>query len=242
MDTISPSDYVVKDNGNIFCEKIPTTWTITDIILVPMGSDDFINCPFCIEYLDSTIFNCKFRWCFSDTSTSFKYLLKYYNHIDVTNVFINLNKDSIKYIYFVNKDIKRWKTFILKGNKGKSYKIDVTATGQYKTYTKTGTYTDTLKTKIFNRDSIITIHILNGINDPTAIETLETNIKVFPNPCTTKLHITGVSNTNILLFDLNGKLLLNKQTNTETIIETNNLKIGLYILKINNKSYKILKQ
>jgi hypothetical protein len=65
------------------------------------------------------------------------------------------------------------------------------------------------------------------------------NIRIFPNPATNKLTVdltnAGQNINDLKIFDLTGKLLINKRfTGTKTEMDLGELKNGVYILRINN--------
>jgi len=62
-------------------------------------------------------------------------------------------------------------------------------------------------------------------------------INAMPNPVVNEFYITGlIEPSQISIFDLNGKILINKQVTNGEQISTENLRSGIYILKINNSS------
>lgn len=64
-------------------------------------------------------------------------------------------------------------------------------------------------------------------------------ISIFPNPSNGKMQIIGTYENDIEVFDLVGKLITTtKATNNE--IDLTSLKSGIYLLKINNQSIKII--
>ncbi|GLB47784.1 T9SS type A sorting domain-containing protein [Neptunitalea lumnitzerae] len=112
------------------------------------------------------------------------------------------------------------------------------------TFTTIGTYTVTLTvTDSSNNQStataIVTIQDTMGLED----EELET-LKVYPNPATTAVTVTGsVEIEKLQLFNLQGQLI---NTSFSNNIATNNIAPGIYLLKIhgNNKvvTKRIIKQ
>lgn len=69
---------------------------------------------------------------------------------------------------------------------------------------------------------------------------LETAIKIWPNPTADRLHIeTAVEIQNILVFDMQGRKLLESQSKT---LDVNNLSSGNYLLQIESKKTMITKR
>jgi choice-of-anchor B domain-containing protein len=67
---------------------------------------------------------------------------------------------------------------------------------------------------------------------------------VYPNPFNEKITIEGDLSEKIVLFDLNGKAIdVNIVTsNNKTIVETNRLTSGIYILQVGSEKHKVVKQ
>jgi Secretion system C-terminal sorting domain len=77
---------------------------------------------------------------------------------------------------------------------------------------------------------------------------VDTTVSMYPNPVDTKLTINNITtNTKINIFDITGKLLINKTANANTYtIDTSNLQKGTYLINTIDgaltKSGKIIKQ
>lgn len=70
-------------------------------------------------------------------------------------------------------------------------------------------------------------------------------ISIYPNPVSDIIYMKNKGKFNIRIFDLSGKMLLDKNTETESI-DVRNLKAGTYIINIKNSDYnttmKFIKQ
>lgn len=78
----------------------------------------------------------------------------------------------------------------------------------------------------------------------TSVEILETSdIRIYPNPVTNYLRISSEHNTDIpyQIYALDGRLVLAGTAHSEESISMNNLSKGLYLLKIDGKTFKISK-
>lgn len=77
-------------------------------------------------------------------------------------------------------------------------------------------------------------NIINGLNDNPA--DINNSITIYPNPASQKLFINGLShNTNVSIFDLDGKMFINEQTISNSI-DIQKLKNGIYLIKIVDKN------
>ncbi|MGC9151499.1 MAG: C10 family peptidase [Microbacter sp.] len=77
---------------------------------------------------------------------------------------------------------------------------------------------------------------LNALN--TAITNVATqSLTIFPNPATTTLYIEGMENqpTQVFIFDISGKMVLNQQLSS-SFIDIGALAKGLYVLQIRNNT------
>lgn len=87
----------------------------------------------------------------------------------------------------------------------------------------------------------ITVNIQNlGVNDQ-----IINGIKLYPNPTNDVLvvKLPNHENSNLNLFDLNGRLLLNKTLNSnETIIDLSSFENGVYILDLNINNLRLSKK
>lgn len=80
----------------------------------------------------------------------------------------------------------------------------------------------------------------NHLSDIQDIETEE--FTLYPNPANALIHIKGKSDTFAYrLFSMDGRLLQKGTCSNEESINISALTSGLYILNINNKSFKITK-
>ncbi len=76
----------------------------------------------------------------------------------------------------------------------------------------------------------------------------QNELKIYPNPCNDKLHINSKSNLNIesvSLFDLFGKQLniqLIRDEKNAVSLDMSGVQTGIYILRVNGNSYKIIHQ
>jgi len=67
-------------------------------------------------------------------------------------------------------------------------------------------------------------------------ETQNSNISVFPNPVSTTLYLSGLTqNSTVSVFDLSGKLLINKSVFTNQI-DVAKLATGIYTIRIADKN------
>ncbi|GAA0730223.1 hypothetical protein GCM10009430_41270 [Aquimarina litoralis] len=89
--------------------------------------------------------------------------------------------------------------------------------------------------------------IITPIDDIKAPEILEnTNIILYPNPAANSITIEGASNALVRIYDINGKVVLNKSLSSENeIIDIHTFAKGMYYLKIlgdtENKIIKFVK-
>jgi len=69
-------------------------------------------------------------------------------------------------------------------------------------------------------------------------------ISLFPNPVRDVLNINLPENkeTEIILYTPNGQLIIKKTINNNATIDLKSLKSGIYILQIENRTYKIIKE
>ncbi len=92
--------------------------------------------------------------------------------------------------------------------------------------------------KTANNNQVSTIIQVNVINNlTTGIQTIQNNtaISVFPNPTSEKVYINMPTSERELvleIFDLNGKLVMNKKINFSSYIDVSSLNNGLYTLTI----------
>ena len=79
----------------------------------------------------------------------------------------------------------------------------------------------------------------------TSIETYDENAKIFiyPNPTSDKLNMSSETEQQVLvsIFSLNGQKLMQQRMSTSESIDVSSLSKGIYIIKINETSYKFSK-
>ena len=79
----------------------------------------------------------------------------------------------------------------------------------------------------------------------SSIETYDENAKIFiyPNPTSDKLNMSSETEQQVLvsIFSLNGQRLMQRQMSTSESIDVSSLAKGIYIIKINETSYKFSK-
>lgn len=79
----------------------------------------------------------------------------------------------------------------------------------------------------------------------SSIETYDENAKIFiyPNPTSDKLNMSSETEQLVLvgIFTLNGQKLMQQQMSTSESIDVSSLAKGIYIIKINETSYKFSK-
>lgn len=79
----------------------------------------------------------------------------------------------------------------------------------------------------------------------SSVETYDENAKIFiyPNPTSDKLNMSSETEQLVLvgIFTLNGQKLMQQQMSTSESIDVSSLAKGIYIIKINETSYKFSK-
>ncbi len=78
----------------------------------------------------------------------------------------------------------------------------------------------------------------------TSVETIESDhIRIYPNPATTFIRISNDRNRNSFyqLFSIDGRLLMSGVCKQEETINISKLPKGLYLLKVDGKTFKISK-
>jgi len=78
--------------------------------------------------------------------------------------------------------------------------------------------------------------ILNATNDVKNY-----NHTFYPNPMQQSLHVESAGKTEIRVYDIHGRLLIEDEFYEETNIDTRKLLPGLYVLQLNGVSYKLTK-
>ena len=68
--------------------------------------------------------------------------------------------------------------------------------------------------------------------------------KIYPNPVTDKIYVSGISDiSNVSVYDFNGrKILENELSNVNSGIDLSNLPFGVYLLKIQDETFKFVKK
>ena len=93
--------------------------------------------------------------------------------------------------------------------------------------------------------STVKISILNVIKTTTELTSLN-GIKIYPNPSNGVFNIDGLNanQQNVIeIYTINGKLIKQKKSNSVTeMIDISNQISGIYLLLIDNKAFKIIKQ
>lgn len=75
-----------------------------------------------------------------------------------------------------------------------------------------------------------------GIND---VHPLADQIHVYPNPATDKIHISTPAHVDVMLTDMQGRVI--KQVNNATSVSVNDIAVGLYLLRITDKEGTLIK-
>lgn len=90
---------------------------------------------------------------------------------------------------------------------------------------------------------------VDGVSANSTIEDDKSELQFYPNPATDKITLKGLpANTTIAIVDLSGRSLLLTQSSDksgDTTIDINNLKAGVYLIKVGNaesKTFKLTKQ
>ena len=76
----------------------------------------------------------------------------------------------------------------------------------------------------------------------TAVNTIvDTQLQVFPTVFSGEINICTIAPTAIRIYDSLGRIVFNKMVTGKELVETNNLKSGIYLLKHNEKTIKLIK-
>lgn len=79
--------------------------------------------------------------------------------------------------------------------------------------------------------------------DPTlSVHDMPAEIKLYPNPCSDYLHINAEGDHFLLLFSLTGEQLKADTFHNNCLLDVSDLATGVYILQIDNTSYKFVRQ
>lgn len=87
-----------------------------------------------------------------------------------------------------------------------------------------------------NEYKTVTVGLIDGI-----VSVNENLITVYPNPVNTILHLNGIPNADVQIFDLSGKLIINKQ-NTDNQIDVSGLQSGIYSIKITSENGTVIRK
>ncbi|MFA6200573.1 MAG: T9SS type A sorting domain-containing protein [Bacteroidales bacterium] len=72
---------------------------------------------------------------------------------------------------------------------------------------------------------------------------VDNNIILYPNPATDQIKLSNIKvHTLISVYSMDGKLLINQFSSSDKSINVGNLQKGLYIVKANDKTFKLIKQ
>ncbi len=90
----------------------------------------------------------------------------------------------------------------------------------------------------FGRDNVLIDNIFLPSKTQFFVYSDKQLAKIYPNPTNGILFITltGVSSANLKIFDMNGKLVLQKQLEKQSIVDINHLNTGIYIVKITSSA------
>ena len=96
-----------------------------------------------------------------------------------------------------------------------------------------------------NSDNCTDTAVLNVNVGPTGINDIKNaNIKIYPNPTNNIINIEGLNkneNNTILIFDVQGKLVITKTINEKGTIDLSELNKGVYVIKIGEVAQRIVK-
>jgi beta-glucanase (GH16 family) len=105
-----------------------------------------------------------------------------------------------------------------------------------------GTMGGAVDDAIFNQPVEMKVDYVRAYQLNTAIETIKTNnIEVYPTHFTNELNIKSTSPTVVSLFNGQGKLILNKMIVDTELINTSSLSNGIYLLKTEEGTFKLIK-
>ena len=76
---------------------------------------------------------------------------------------------------------------------------------------------------------------IDGINE------LENQLVIYPNPATDEIRVSIEQPTNILVSDLNGKLLLERVLQPGDALKLDSLNAGIYMIEAGSKRTKLIK-
>lgn len=81
-------------------------------------------------------------------------------------------------------------------------------------------------------------------NTTTSIEGITDNdLRIFPNPVSEQFYISGLMEPALLtIFDVSGRLVLSKQVSEGDLIDIRHLSKGIYLVKANEQTFKVIKK
>ncbi len=94
-------------------------------------------------------------------------------------------------------------------------------------------------------DSVISNHTIEAsFITESGIDDIQANdIRLYPNPCSNGFYIyTGEKIHTLYIYDITGKPVYMKQSIGTSYVDTENFKAGIYIVKVNEKTYKLVKE
>ncbi|MBL7784394.1 MAG: T9SS type A sorting domain-containing protein [Chitinophagales bacterium] len=98
-------------------------------------------------------------------------------------------------------------------------------------------------TPLEDDEAVVSISFVpNAADQKTDLPTTTYVVQVSPNPATEWLYITAPDNSDIAIFDLQGKLVLQKNGAANTTIDIANLPKGMYLVRVNGSTAKFVKQ
>lgn len=79
--------------------------------------------------------------------------------------------------------------------------------------------------------------------DPTELNDNTVGLRVYPNPATENIVISGLQNEQtVRVYDLNGNMLLSQSAQAQTVVPVGNLPVGNYLLQVGAQVVKFIKQ
>jgi hypothetical protein len=79
---------------------------------------------------------------------------------------------------------------------------------------------------------------------PTGIDVISTpgELSVYPNPASESFRVGGIDEpTLVTVFDMNGKMVLQQMVNPDKAVVVGHLPKGIYFVKVNGKTMKVVK-
>jgi hypothetical protein len=84
---------------------------------------------------------------------------------------------------------------------------------------------------------------VNTVVIPTGIDELtDQSVKLYPNPVKDILNVVGSKNSEVKIFNIVGNLILTQTLFNSTQVDLSVLCPGMYMVQVNNRSYKIFKE